>query len=369
MSTKRYMQALRCEKPDVIPHQVWLLHPEFIKDATGIDYYERPLDASVRFHELFDVDNGGPTALSNDPLPRPGVGKTKDGGEVRDEGFSTVWHMEAPFTEPEQLWNFDPDPWGKDCEKAIEPNYATRNFRWCFEPDSWPGLRDNEDAAWEKIEKIYPGKFTDARAFYCTTFMWGICIFGWDVFLMALGLDPDKTGQALQRISDITVRMYEYFAMCDHAEFICPHDDVCITSGPVISPKWYRQYIWPQYEKIFEPVKKKDKPVIITADGNLTKLAPDMANVLDGFIFESSTPADFMFENLGKDKCLIGGIDVRPLTFGKPADVEKEVAKVLTKGRDCPGYVAACADTIPANVPIENVYAYFEAIEKCRYRN
>ena len=95
---------------------------------------------------------------------------------------------------------------------------------------------------------------------------------------------------------------------------------------------------------------------------------PDMIKVLDGFIFESSTPADFMFDNFGKDKCLIGGIDVRPLTFGSPADVDKEVAKVLAKGRDCPGYVAACADTIPANVPIKNVYAYFEAIEKYRYR-
>ena len=44
MSTKRYMRALRCEGPDVIPHQLWLIHPEFLKDATGIDYYERPID-------------------------------------------------------------------------------------------------------------------------------------------------------------------------------------------------------------------------------------------------------------------------------------------------------------------------------------
>jgi len=98
-------------------------------------------------------------------------------------------------------------------------------------------------------------------------------------------------------------------------------------------------------------------------------LALDMANVVDGFFFESSTPADFMFENFGPSKCLIGAIDVRPLTFGSEEDVKKEVANALMKGKKCPGYVAACGDTIPANVPIKNVYAYFDAVEQYRYRD
>jgi len=365
----RYMQALRCENPDVIPLQIsGAINPEFITDCTGIDYYENPGSASKRFHEIWDVDNGGPTHLDDTPLERPKAERTEDGGTTTDEGFNTVWHNEAPFTEPDDLWNFDPDPWGKDADKAIEPNYAMKNFRWCFEPATWNTRRLKENENWAKLEAVFPGKFTDARGFYCTCFMWGICIFGWDVFLMALGMDPDKTGQSLQRISEVTVKMYEYFATCKNAEFICPHDDVCITSGPVTSPEWYRQYIWPQYAKIVTPVKRIGKPVIITADGNLTKLAPDMAKVVDGFIFESSTPVDFMFENFGKDKCLIGGIDVRILTFGTESEVEKHVKDIVAKGRKYPGYVIACADTIPANVPLKNVYRYFETVEKERKR-
>ena len=122
------------------------------------------------------------------------------------------------------------------------------------------------------------------------------------------------------------------------------------------------------YERIFSPVRKANKPIILTSDGDIRKLAPEVAGLVDGFIFESSTPSEFMFENFGKTKCLIGGIDVRPLTFGNPGDVEAEVSKVLRIGQDCPGYVAACADTIPANVPIANVYAYFNAVEKYRHR-
>lgn len=166
----------------------------------------------------------------------------------------------------------------------------------------------------------------------------------------------------------MTVKMYEYFATCDNAEFVCPHDDVCISSGPVVSPDWYRKYIWPQYEKIFDPVKRVNKPVIITADGDLTKLALDMARIVDGFIFETSTPADFMFENFGRDKCLIGGIDTRILTFGAADEVEKHVRDTVSQYKKYPGYVIACADTIPSNVPLANVYKYFETVGKERYR-
>jgi hypothetical protein len=369
MSTQRYLKALRCQAPATMPHQVWLIHPEFVSHATGLDYYAHPLKAAQRFHKRFDVDNGGPVHVDDTPLPRPGAGATADGGARSEEGFGTVWHNVSPFTEPEQLWNFDPDPFGPDAPKAVEPTYALSNFQWCYEPATWDKRRAAEDAAWAQIEALFPGRFTDARSFYCTSFMWAICIFGWDVFLMALGIDPDKTGQTLQRISETTEQMYRYFATCDNAAFVLAHDDLCMTSGPVTSPAWYRKYIYPEYERVFAPVKEAGKVVLFMSDGNISALAPDIAPMVDGFSFESSTPADFMFQNFGKSKCLVGGIDVKPLTFGSEDVVEQEVKRAIDRGRDCPGYVIACSDTIPGNVPIPNIYAYFAAVEKWRRRS
>jgi uroporphyrinogen decarboxylase-like protein len=368
MSRTRYLQALHCQAPSVIPHQISLPHPEFISNATGVDYHEQPMTASVRFHQRFDVDNGGPTHVDDTPLPRPTAGQSDDGGRQTDEAFHTVWHDEAPFTDPEQLWAFDPDPWGKDADKAMQPGYALKNFRWAFEPDTWPQRRAEEQAAWARLEARFPGKFTPGPGFYCTTFMWGICIFGWDLFLTALGLDPDKTGQALGRIAEVTVNAYAYFASNEDNVFVGPHDDLCMTSGPVTSPEWYREYIWPQYETIFAPFKAAGKPVILTSDGDISKLAPDLAAIVDGFVFESSTPADFMFERFGRDKVLIGGIDVRPMTFGTPDNVEQEVTRAVQRGRDCPGFVISCSDTIPGNVPVANVHRYFEVVERLRHR-
>lgn len=364
----RYLKALRCGTPDTIPHHVFLNHPEFITDVTGFDYYNEPLKASLRFNEIYDIDNGGFIKTDDTPIPRSTAGKDGQGGESTDEAFHTVWHKEPPFKDPEDLWNFDPDPWGKDAEKSLEPEFAMKNFRWCFEPETWAARRAKEAEGWNRLETVFPGKFTDGRSFYCTCFMWGICVFGWDVFLMALGMDPDRTGQALQRISEVTVKMYEYFATCDNVSFVGPHDDLCMTEGPVTSPEWYCKYIYPQYEKIFSPVKERGMPVILTSDGDISKLAPDLANVVDGFIFEPSTPADFMFENFGKDKCLCGGIDARVLSFQTDVEVEKHVHDVLENGKMCPGYVALCANTIQSNIPLKNVHAYFNAVEKYRHR-
>jgi uroporphyrinogen decarboxylase-like protein len=369
MARDRYLQALRCQGPSVIPHQLSLSHSDFISDAAGVDYFVEPMTASIRFHERFDVDNGGPTHTSDAPLERPAAAQTRDdGGTQTDEAFHTVWHTKPPFTEPEDVWGFDPDPWGENAEKAMFPGYAMADFRWAFEPDTWAEKRRQDQENWAKLEALWPGKFTDGRGVYCTTFMWGICLFGWDLFLTALGLDPDKTGQALRRISDVTVRIFQYYATCDEIEFIGTHDDLCMTAGPVTTPDWYRRHIWPQYEELFAPFTAAGKPVILTSDGDITKLADDLASIVDGFLFESSTPPEPMFDRFGQTKCLIGGIDVRPLTFGAPDDVEAEVTRAVELARHCPGYVISCSDTIPGNVPIQNVYRYFDTVEKLRHR-
>ena len=365
MSRERLLQALNLQNPDIIPHWVWLQHPEFISDATGVDYRQKPLTATIHFHKRFDVDWGGPTDLNDNP----GIEHEADAsGEKTDEGFGTVWHRTSPFANPEQLWNFDPDPWGPDCEKAKEVQFATKNFRWAFEPETWKQVWQPEDEMWQGLEKLFPGKFTEGCSFYCTSFMWAICIFGWDVFLTALGLDPDKTGQTIQRISEISVKIHECFATRENARYLIAHDDLCTSGGPITSPQWYKKYIYPVYEQLFSIVKAKGQRILLLSDGNITKLAKDIAPLVDGFCFEHSTSSEYMFKNFGSIKCLLGGVDGRILTFGTKDEVKTEVKKVIDMASNCPGFILACSSTIPANVPIENVYTYFDTVEKYRNR-
>ena len=63
----------------------------------------------------------------------------------------------------------------------------------------------------------------------------------------------------------------------------------------------------------------------------------------------------------GRDKILVGTVDIRILTWGTPDDIRREVRRCCDLGRDCPGYFLKCFGDIPENVPIANLDIYFDA--------
>ncbi len=40
------------------------------------------------------------------------------------------------------------------------------------------------------------------------------------------------------------------------ADVVMIHDDIVWTSGPFTNPSWYHKYVFPNYEKLFEPLHK-----------------------------------------------------------------------------------------------------------------
>lgn len=79
---QRLLKALNRKYPDKIPHYLIMNHPAFISDVTGTDYYQRPLDSSLKFHQTYEVEIGGPVALSKKP--------------IKKESLETKWHLKSP---------------------------------------------------------------------------------------------------------------------------------------------------------------------------------------------------------------------------------------------------------------------------------
>jgi len=134
-------------------------HPEFIKQMTGIDSEETPLDAALRFHELYEVEIGGPVPLSNEP-----VKKTNSSGIKSEASPETGVFIHSPFKTVEEVLAFDVDPFGKDADNALYPGYALRNYRWLFEAD-WDGQKQKDIEIWDRIEKLYQGNSLPAQGF------------------------------------------------------------------------------------------------------------------------------------------------------------------------------------------------------------
>ena len=156
MSRERLLKTLKRQYSDKIPHKLIMNHPEFIKHVTGIDVEETPLDAALRFHELYEIEIGGPVPLSNEPIK-----KADTSGIKSETSAETEWFIRSPFSTVDEVLAFEVDPFGKDADKALYPDYALRNSRWLFKAD-WQGQTQKETEVWDRIEKLYPGKFTPA---------------------------------------------------------------------------------------------------------------------------------------------------------------------------------------------------------------
>ena len=195
-----------------------------------------------------------------------------------------------------------------------------------------------------------------------------IDLFGWDFLLYALAEDSDQFGKVLDRYSQWIQKYFDAMADCN-SPVIMVHDDITWTSGPFVSPAWYREYVFPCYKKYIAPLKEAGKKVIFTSDGTYTMFIDDVAACgFDGFVLEPTTDMAYIAEKYGKTHSFIGNADTRILLTGTKEDIENEVKRCMDIGKKCPGYIMAVGNHIPSNTPVDNALWYNECYEKLSRR-
>ncbi len=193
-------------------------------------------------------------------------------------------------------------------------------------------------------------------------------IFGWDMLLLALGVDQDGMGQVANRYADWILQYFKALSKCD-APVVMVHDDIVWTAGPFVSPEWYRKYVFPNYQKLFEPLYQAGKRVIYTSDGNYSQFIDDVAACgVNGFVMEPTTDMAYIAQKYGKTHAFIGNADCRILTYGTKEEIRREVERCVDLGRDCPGFIMAVGNHLPASVPVDNAIYYNQVFEELRDR-
>lgn len=193
-------------------------------------------------------------------------------------------------------------------------------------------------------------------------------IFGWDILLMALGMDPEGFGETANRYAEWMQQYFDALADCE-SPVVKVHDDIVWTSGPFVRPEWYRKYVFPNYKKFFAPLREAGKKIIFTSDGNYTQFVDDIADCgVSGFVLEPTTDMKYIAEKYGKTHAFIGNADTRILLNGSKEEIYEEVKRCMDIGKKCPGFFMAVGNHIPSNTPVENALYYNEVFEKLRKR-
>jgi hypothetical protein len=253
----------------------------------------------------------------------------------------------CPFKEPEDVLRFDPwQTYGLRDKREL-----TRQYKQHY--------RDNCAATPDAV---------NMTGIYVTCISGLIEIFGWEMLLVAAGTDAKGFGEVTNRYASWIQQYFDALAESD-VPVVMVHDDIVWTSGAFLHPDWYRQYVFPNYKKYFEPLIESGKKIIYTSDGTYTEFIDDIADCgVNGFVMEPTTDMKYIAEKYGKTHSFIGNADTRILLSGTREAIRTEVQRCMDIGKRCPGYFLAVGNHIPPNTPVENALYYNEVYEELSRR-
>jgi hypothetical protein len=344
--------ALNLEMTARVPHTEYSVasHWDVIRRVTGIqvgphDPPEQRWAASKALMKAWNFDFNWNVLIHNQVF---GDFRTDMGhAEYEAEGTDRRDTIYCPFTTPEEVLAMDFYQTYGEIDKAA----WTKKFEEHYQ-NSCRELPDQ----------------VNMTGIYVTMISGMIEVFGWDMFLLAAGVDPVGFGAMADRYAAWIQQYFDALAAAD-VPVVMIHDDIVWSSGPFMAPKWYRQFIFPNYKKLFRPIIESGKKIIYTSDGSYTKFIDDIADCgVHGFVMEPTTDMAYIAEKYGKTHVFIGNADTRILLSGNKADIRAEVERCMAIGKPYPGFFLAVGNHIPANTPTDNVLYYIDCYEKLSRR-
>lgn len=324
-------------------------HWDLIKAVSGIDTSvesNRPA-AQQAFLKAWDYGFMWSVMVARNYLDEKGGRTTSMGhAEYANNGADFNDQIRTPFVDVEDAYALDPvKEYG-----VFDQDELVRRF----------------EAHYAANQKVFPGMVTMSGT-YITMFSGLIEIFGWDAMLMAMGTEPERFGKVVEGYAEWVGQFFDAYAKTS-IPVMMVHDDLCWTSGPVTSPDWYRQHIFPHIAKNIRKVKEAGKLVIFTSDGTIDAFFDDIVALgVDSVVMEPSSDMAAFAAKHGDKVGFVGGMDCRTLTYGGREDIKREMERIMAWKR-YPGFILATGNHLPANVPVDNALYYNELYERLAWR-
>lgn len=346
------MAAMRLEMPDRIPRTEYSAHAHWplVRRVTGmaVDAHsglEEQAAASAAFLKAWDYGMMWSVLTHNQVF---GDKRTTMGHAVyADGGVDFHDDVRQLFADPEDVFTYD-----------MEAAYGLHD----------PAVLTAEYDAHYRAMQTRFSDTVNMTGIYVTCMSGLIELLGWDTLLMAAGIDAAAFGAFTNRYCDWIAQYFRALAACE-SPVVMVHDDIVWTSGAFLHPDFYRTYIFPNYHKLFRPLLDAGKTILYTSDGTYTEFMEDIAAAgVHGFVMEPTTDLAFAVERFGKTHVLVGNADTRVLLLGDREAIRAEVKRCMDLGRQCPGFIMAVGNHIPANTPVDNALYYNECFEAMRRR-
>ncbi|MBN1642556.1 MAG: hypothetical protein JXA09_15080 [Anaerolineae bacterium] len=352
MSYEDGWAALQLQTPRRIPRTEYsaTMHWELVRAVTGIEVGvdsspQAQREAALGFERAWDYSFHWSTLIGHDELGAyqsdMGHAEYAAGGVDRRD---TVYNL---YDDPEDILRFDPwEALGRKDQRELVRRFEAHYRASCAaRPDG-----------------------VNMTGTYITLISGLIALFGWDMLLLAAGTDQVRFGDLTNRYAAWMQQYYDALAESD-VPVVMTHDDMVWSSGPIFRPAWYREYVFPNYRRLWAPLREAGKRIMFTSDGDYTTFIDDLAAAgLHGFVLEPLTSMEAIVERYGQTHVIVGNADTRILLNGTRDAIRAEVTRCMSLGRDCPGFIMAVGNHIPPNTPVESALYYNEVYLEQRDR-
>jgi len=150
------------------------------------------------------------------------------------------------------------------------------------------------------------------------------------------------------------------------ADWIGYPEDLGMQKGPMLSPKHFRKYIKPTYQRLIAPAREAGCIIHMHSDGDIKDLVFDLIDSGVGIINlqDLVNGIDWIKDNLAGRICIDLDIDRQQITrFGAPAQIDALIREEVEKLGSKEGGLMMTHGLFPG-IPLENVKALMDAMEK-----
>ena len=246
-------------------------------------------------------------------------------------------------------------------------------------PDDWTRYREQMAFSASRIPDSAVKAYEQARAedrFICYTahacFHPTWMRVGMEQMLMLMLDDPDFINTLFADHVQLIIDIYEGFVargLFFDGAFMA--DDLGYQVAPLISPKLYRELVYPHHKRLCDRFAQDGLKTILHSDGHVTPLIPHFLDAGFAGLHPLEAKAGLDVRDLkpgyGDRLVLIGNIDVRKLASVKGesraemrARIETEVGEKVRVAKEGGGYIYHSDHSVPNDVSLE---AYTYAIE------
>ncbi len=176
----------------------------------------------------------------------------------------------------------------------------------------------------------------------------------------------------LDKITQINAEVSTRFAEAG-VDILWLADDIGTQEAMLMSPDMWRKWLKPRLKHLIDSAKRVNPHIHIFyhSDGFIAPVIPELieigVDVLNPIQPECMNPVELK-RLYGSRLSFFGTIGVQTvMPLGKPEDVRRNVREMINKVGQGGGFIVAPTHFVSAQVPWENVEAFFDAVEEFGY--